>query len=103
MHGPSSWRSLAAGALLSVSPRLPAWLGWLAAPLRAAGLVATPFSCGMSLPVAPVMQQAGLGCTLLTGAFTLAVIATSLALGFVSYHAFERWFLALKRCFPSGG
>ena len=163
--------TLAAGALLAVSPRPPAWLGWLAAPLGVAGLIATAFSCGVSLPVAPAMQQVGLVCTLLmgvgvltlarssavlqpvfsfaplrllgaysyciylthmlvverlaselqalgpelaaalqgwppvllTGAFTLAVVAASLALGLVSYHAFERWFLALKRYFPSGG
>jgi hypothetical protein len=40
---------------------------------------------------------------LLTVAFTIAVIAHSLVLGFVSYHAFERWFLAAKRFFPSSG
>ena len=39
---------------------------------------------------------------LLTVAFTLAVVARCLVLGFVSFHAFERWFLGLKRRFPSG-
>ena len=40
------------------------------------------------------------GCTV---AFTLVVVVCSWLLALVSYHAFERWFLALKRFFPSSG
>ena len=40
---------------------------------------------------------------LLTIGFTLAVVAHCLVLGFISFHVFERWFLSLKRYFPSGG
>lgn len=163
--------TLAAGALLAVTPKPAAWFGWVAAPLGVVGLVWTASACGMSLPIAPAMQQVGLVCTLLMGVgvltlarsstrlqpvfglaalrllgkysyciylthmlviewlagqlqamgpelagalqgwspllltigFTLAVVAHCLVLGFLSYHVFERWFLALKRFFPSGG
>jgi len=164
--------TLAAGALLAVSPKPAAWFGWVTAPLGLAGLLGTALCCGKSLPFAPEMQQLGLVCTLSMGvgvltlarsstrlqpvfgfaplrslgkysyciylthmlvifwllrdgvqlvgadlpglaqrwtpvgctvAFTLVVVVCSWLLALVSYHAFERWFLALKRIFPSGG
>lgn len=35
--------------------------------------------------------------------FTLACLTVSWAIGFASWHLFEKWFLALKRHFPSAG
>jgi len=164
--------TLAAGALLAVSPKPAAWFGWFTASLGVAGLLGTALWCGKSLPFAPEMQQLGLVCTLSMGvgvltlarssmllqpvfgfaplrslgkysyciylthmlvifwllrdgvqlvgadlsglaqrwtpvgctvAFTLVVVVCSWLLALVSYHAFERWFLALKRFFPSAG
>jgi len=162
--------TLAAGALLAISPKPTAWLGWAATLLGGGGLVLTAFACGTSLPETSAMQQVGLLCTLLLGvgvltlarsartlqplfclaplrsigkysycmylthmlvvewlarrlqalgpdlaewtqgwspvaltaAFTVAVVACTWLLALVTYHAFERWFLALKRYFPSG-
>lgn len=42
------------------------------------------------------------GAVTLTVAFTLAVVVCSWLLALVSWHAFEKWFLRLKRRFPSG-
>jgi len=164
--------ALAWGALFAVMPRPSVWLGRIATPVGIAGLIATGFVSGSSLPDTPAQQTWGLlaalalGVGLLTLArteprlarvfnawplrtlgkysyciylthmlvvewltvrvltidpetllsvrqvlppvgmtivFTVGVVVCSWALALCSWHLFERWFLALKRYFPSGG
>lgn len=159
--------ALAAGALLALSPRPPAWCGTVGLLVGATGLYALAIAGGSSLPDSPLMQGFGLLAALLfavgglvsalgqgwlarccrwrwlrslgcysyciylthwlvleglsralhepagdlrwrwplayTMGFTVVSVALCWLLGFCSWHAFEKWFLAGKRWFPSPG